>query len=145
MIRMSDIVADGTALTGSNLAVVTREYVNLTLKFGYHFTVLDCYCSETARNNHIYFRFAGGATDMVKRSRRISFIAAVLREYGFNLRTKGDFLIARLSNLKRDEMEVILDDLGRLMAFTRQLDAMMHDDGAVDRYARDFLEEKYGR
>jgi pyruvate,water dikinase len=145
MIRMSDIVADGTAHTGSNLAVVTREYVNLTLKFGYHFTVLDCYCSETARNNHIYFRFAGGATDMVKRSRRISFIAAVLREYGFNLRTKGDFLIARLSNLKRDEMEVILDDLGRLMAFTRQLDAMMHDDGAVDRYARDFLEEKYGR
>ena len=143
MIRMSDIVAEGRAYANYNLAVVSAEYVNLSLRFGYHFTTLDCYCSGNTRDNHIYFRFVGGATDIVKRSRRVSFIVAVLKEYGFNLRTKGDLVIARLANLRQEEIEGILDYMGRLIAYTRQLDAVMHDDSAVERYARDFLENKY--
>ncbi|HYA31119.1 MAG TPA: PEP-utilizing enzyme, partial [Thermodesulfovibrionales bacterium] len=143
MIRMSDIVAEGRAYANYNLAVVSAEYVNLSLRFGYHFTTLDCYCSGNTRDNHIYFRFIGGATDIVKRSRRVSFIVAVLKEYGFNLRTKGDLVIARLANLRQEEIEGILDYMGRLIAYTRQLDAVMHDDSAVERYARDFLENKY--
>ncbi|MCL5023771.1 MAG: PEP-utilizing enzyme [Nitrospirae bacterium] len=144
MIRMSDIVAEGRDYTDYNLAVVSREYVNLSLRFGYHFSMLDCYCSENARNNHIYFRFVGGATDIVKRSRRISLIAAVLREYGFNLKTKGDLIVARLANLGQDRMEEVLDRLGRLIAYTRQLDAVLHDDSAVDRYTKAFLDGDYG-
>lgn len=143
MIRMSDIVSDSSEYVGYNVAVVSREYVNLSLRFGYHFNMLDCYCSENARNNHIYFRFVGGATDIVKRSRRVELIAAILREYGFNLKTKGDLMIARLANLRQDEMVNILDQLGRLIAYTRQLDAMLHDDNAVERYARKFIEGNY--
>ncbi len=143
MIRMSDIVSEGKDYVNYNLAVVSREYVNLSLRFGYHFTTLDCYCSGNAKDNHIYFRFVGGATDLVKRSRRVTFIAAVLKGYGFNLKTKGDLVIARLANLGQEEIERILDRMGRLIAFTRQLDAVMHDDSTVDRFVRDFLEEKY--
>ncbi|HYA26673.1 MAG TPA: hypothetical protein VEE82_01620, partial [Thermodesulfovibrionales bacterium] len=143
MIRMSDIVAEGKDYANYNLAVVSREYVNLSLRFGYHFATLDCYCSGNARNNHIDFRFVGGATDLAKRSRRVMFIATVLKGYGFNLKAKGDLVIARLTNLGQVEIETILDQMGRLLAYTRQLDALMHNDSSVERYARDFLEGKY--
>jgi pyruvate,water dikinase len=143
MMRMPDIVMDAGAHAAYNLAVASREYANLNLRFGYHFTVVDCFCSETARNNHIYFRFAGGATDLTKRSRRVGLIAAVLKEHGFSVSTKGDLLIARTANLRQEEMEVILDQLGRLISYTRQMDAELHDDGIAERYARDFLEGRY--
>jgi pyruvate,water dikinase len=83
----------------------SREYANISLKFGYHFIILNCFCSENTRNNHIYFRFAGGATDMTKRSRRLELIAAILGEYGFNIKTKGDLIVARLANIRQQEAE----------------------------------------
>lgn len=105
--------------------------------------MLDCYCGESARNNHIYFRFVGGATDVIKRSRRVDLIAIILRKYGFNIKTKGDLIVARLANLGSDEMENILDQIGRLIAYTRQLDALLHDDSIVKCYAQKFLEGNY--
>ncbi len=143
MMRMSDIVSDGESFVGYNIAVASKDYMNMSLRFGYHFNMLDCYCSENRRNNHIYFRFVGGATDITKRSRRIRFIAEVLKEYGFNLRSKGDLIIARLAQIGREEMIEILDQIGRLIAYTRQLDAVLHDDGAVERYVKNFLSGSY--
>jgi pyruvate,water dikinase len=143
MMRMPDITADTSRLVGYNVAVVSGEYMNLSLRFGYHFNMLDCYCSSSARNNHIYFRFVGGATDMVKRSRRVELISTILREFGFNIKTKGDLIIARLANLGQDEMERLLDQLGRLIAYTRQLDALLHDDASVAHFATSFLKGDY--
>ncbi len=143
MMRMPDITADRSEYVGFNVAVVSREYMNLSLRFGYHFNMIDCFCSENARYNHIYFRFVGGATDISKRSRRIQLIAGILKNYEFNIKTKGDLIIARLANINRDEMEFLLDQAGRLIAFTRQLDAVLHDDGAVERYGKNFMEGNY--
>ncbi len=143
MMRMSDITSDGGEYAGYNVAVASGEYVNLSLRFGYHFNMIDCYCSENTRNNHIYFRFVGGATDIVKRSRRIQLIAEILKEYGFNIKSKGDLIIARLSNIRQDEAVGIMDQTGRLIAYTRQLDAVLHDDADVELYAKNFLAGKY--
>jgi pyruvate,water dikinase len=143
MMRMPDIVSDSGNPAGYNVAVISREYVNLSIRFGYHFNMIDCYCGENAKNNHIYFRFVGGATDMVKRSRRLELIARILREYGFNIRIKGDLLIARLAGLNPEEMEKVLDQAGRLIAYSRQLDAVLHDDAAIDRYVKNFLAGVY--
>jgi pyruvate,water dikinase len=125
------------------VAIASKEYVNLNMKFGYHFNILDCYCSEKARSNHIYFRFAGGAADILKRSRRVHLIAVILKKYGFDIMTKGDILIARLANIRQDEMEDILDRLGRLIAYIRKFDALLSNDSAVERYAKKFLEGNY--
>ena len=141
MMRMPDIDSGNPA--GYNLAVISREYVNLSIRFGYHFNMIDCYCGEKAKNNHIYFRFVGGATDMVKRSRRLELIARILREYGFNIRIKGDLLTARLGGLNPEEMEKVLDQAGRLISYMRQLDAVMHDDAAIERHAKNFLAGVY--
>jgi pyruvate,water dikinase len=143
MLRVPDITSDAGGRVEQNMAVISREYANINLKFGYHFIILDCYCSANTRNNHIYFRFAGGATDMTKRSRRLELIAAILGEYGFSIKTKGDLIVARLANIEQAEAEGLLDQIGRLFSYTRQLDAVLNDDQAVERYARSFLEGNY--
>jgi pyruvate, water dikinase len=143
MMRMSDITSGDSEYVGYNVAVASGEYMNLSLRFGYHFNMIDCYCSENTRNNHLYFRFAGGATDIVKRSRRIELLATILRAYGFNIKSKGDLIIARLANIGRDELVGLLDQMGRLIAFTRQLDAVLNGDADVELYARNFIEGKY--
>lgn len=143
MMRVPDIAFQRNDYVGYNVAVASAEYTNLSLKFGYHFTMIDCYCSETARNNHLYFRFVGGATDITKRSRRVQLIAEILKGYGLSIEMKGDLIIGRIGNVRRDAMEALLEQIGRLLAYTRQLDAVMHDDFAVERYVRNFLKGDY--
>ena len=141
MLKMPDI--SGMSYLGENVAVVSREYVNLSLRFGYHFNMMDCYCSENIKDNHVYFRFVGGATDITKRSRRADLLGSILREFNMRTNIKGDLIIARTDNITRLEMEELLDYLGRLIAYTRQLDALLYDDQAVKYYVRNFLEENY--
>ncbi|MHB8880234.1 MAG: PEP/pyruvate-binding domain-containing protein [Thermodesulfovibrionales bacterium] len=143
MMRMPDMTAGSHDDVGYNIAVASREYVNLSLRFGYHFSMVDCYCSDETKNNHIYFRFSGGATDIAKRSRRIQLIADILKEYGFNITARGDLLIGRLANLPREEMTHILDRLGRLISYTRQLDALLHSESDIERFVQKFLAEEY--
>ncbi len=141
MMKMPDV--SSMKYLGDNVAVVSREYMNLSLRFGYHFNMIDCYISEKIRDNHLYFRFVGGATDITKRSRRADLMCRILKEYDLRVNVKGDLVIARTGNISGTEMEEILDRLGRLVAYTRQLDALMDDDAAVQHYAKKFLEEDY--
>jgi pyruvate,water dikinase len=143
VMRMPDVSNISDSTVGYNVAVISRDYVNMSIRFGYHFNMVDCYCSERAKNNHIYFRFAGGATDLLKRSRRLELISRILKEYGFAVNVKGDLLIARLAGMAREEMERVLDQTGRLIAYARQLDAMLRDDRDVDLHAARFLSGSY--
>jgi len=143
MLRVPDITFDAGGRVESNMSIISREYANLSLKFGYHFIVMDCYCSEHAKDNHIYFRFAGGATDIAKRSRRLQLIAAILGKFGFSISTKGDLIVARLANIRQEEAETVLEQIGRLISYTRQLDAVLNDDHALERYIKIFLDGKY--
>lgn len=143
MMRMEEITSGGINHASRNVAVISREYLNLTLRFGYHFNLLDCYCSEKASNNHVYFRFVGGATDISKRSRRIQLVAEILKEYGFNSSTRGDLIVARLSHIEKDEILNILGMAGRLIAFTRQLDAVLNNESDIERYKKKFFKGDY--
>lgn len=58
---------------GQNLAVVSREYLNLNLRLGYHFNIIDAYIADEISANYIYFRFLGGVTDLTRRTRRASY------------------------------------------------------------------------
>ena len=122
---------------------MSKDYLNLSIKFGYHYSVLDCFAGETPQQNHIYFRFSGGATDMAKRSRRVELIASVLRDFGFAVRIKGDLLVARLDGAGLERSSALLDQLGRLIAYTRQLDAVLTSDEKAAAYAAKFLAGDY--
>ncbi|WP_457756125.1 PEP/pyruvate-binding domain-containing protein [Thermodesulfatator indicus] len=140
MIKTPDITP---RYAGENLAAISTYYLNLNLRFGYHFNILDTYSSPNVRENHIYFRFLGGATDLSKRSRRIRLIEKILSYYDFNVITKGDLLVARLSNLPLEEIERLLEMIGRLIGFTRQLDVFMEDDSSIERAFKGFISGKY--
>ena len=80
---------------------------------------------------------------MAKRSRRTAMIAMILKEFEFNVQTKGDLVTARLSHIPQSEAERTLDILGRLVGFTRQLDVRMESEEIVQQYAEAFLRGDY--
>jgi len=129
--------------SGHNIAIIGGNYVNLCFRLGYHYNIIDAHCGEAEQNNHLYYRFLGGVTDMTKRSRRAAMIAIILKEFEFNVQTKGDLVTARLSRLPQREALYALDILGRLVGYTRQLDVCMESDADAEKYAEAFLNGDY--
>ncbi|MBI5491140.1 MAG: hypothetical protein HY905_27660 [Deltaproteobacteria bacterium] len=124
-------------------AIVSDRYLNYAARVGYHFSAVDTYCGLTADKNYISFRFHGGAADEARRSRRVAAIAAILREQGFSVESRGDLVTARFSKADRDAIRAHLEVLGRLLQFMRQLDVAMVDDGMVGQVVRAFQEGRY--
>lgn len=124
---------------GRNLAVVSREYLNLHLRLGYHFTVVDAFLGGAVNDNVIFFRFMGGVTDFTRRSRRAGFVAAVLEHFDFKVEVKGDMVTGRI---KKHPTRAMLDKmflLGGLIGYTRQLDAVLDSAAAGQRHLETFL------
>jgi len=130
---------EGEPYQGDNLAIIAASYCNVSLRLGYHFNVIDAYCSERAEENSIYFRFVGGFASEEKRRRRVGLIATILTGLHFRVEQKGDLLIAKAKLLEAAEMERTLSRIGALVSFTRQLDVRMVDDRAVDLAFERFL------
>jgi pyruvate,water dikinase len=123
----------------NNLAIISRRYVNLSLHLGYHFNIVDCYLTDTRNDNYIYFRFAGGVTEVARRSRRAVFLKRVLEKYDFVLEGRGDLVIGRIKKIAADAVVDRLKMVGRLIGFSRQLDILLRDDSLVDRCVNDFM------
>jgi len=125
-------------------AIISDNYMNLTARVGYHFSVVDTYCGQTQNKNYISFHFQGGAADYVRRTRRATAMAGILNEYGFSVQLKHDLINARLSKGTREETETQLEMLGSLMQFFRQMDVSMVSDDAVAFFRDAFLRGDYG-
>ncbi len=122
-----------------NLAVISGDYLNLNLRLGYHFNMIDTILTENRNDNYIYFRFLGGVTDRERRSRRAKFLGQVLAHYDFVVEVKGDLVVARIRKINQSMMGDRLSMLGRLIGYARQLDVLMRSDENVDRFTREFL------
>lgn len=131
-------------LTGLNVAVLGANYLNLTLRVGYHFTVVDASLWPIPEKNNIFLRFIGGATDITRRSRRASLLGSILEEFGFKVEKKGDLVIARAAKGSAKRTRVHLVIIGRLIGYLRQLDILMKDDGAVEHYFNRFMTDYKG-
>jgi pyruvate, water dikinase len=137
--RSLDASGAGLATTGLNLAVINPFYMNLHLRLGYHFNLIDARMQDEPQHNHIYFRFVGGVTDITRRSRRARFLAKILSHYHFNSVIKGDLVVARLLHLPKEEIRDRLRVLGALIGFTRQLDIRLRRDQDIEHFANEFL------
>ncbi|MEJ2100679.1 MAG: PEP/pyruvate-binding domain-containing protein [Desulfobacterales bacterium] len=137
--RTQTTALSGHILTGLNVAVLSKNYLNLTLRVGYHFTVVDASLWPSAENSSIFFRFIGGAADITRRSRRAALLGSILEEFCFKVEKKGDLVIARAINCTEEQMRAHLYVIGRLIGFIRQLDILMRDDGTVDHYFKRFM------
>jgi pyruvate,water dikinase len=140
---LSDAGRYGTPLGEKSYALISSEYMNFSSRLAYHFSTVDAYCSEVKNNNYVTFQFMGGGSSSERRSRRVRFIAAVLKNLDFEVEIKGDWLQARLMKYEDRDMEERLDYLGRLMCCSRQLDAVMYSDNIVDWYVQAFMKGNY--
>ncbi|MBW2007105.1 MAG: hypothetical protein JRJ16_03520 [Deltaproteobacteria bacterium] len=139
--RTSSPEVTGNRLPGVNLAVIGRDYLNLSLPLGYHFTALEASAGSSHENNYISFRFAGGVTDITRRSRRANLLMKILSKAGFKVQVNGDLVIARGVQLTREEIRARLYLLGRLIGFARQLDVLLKSDKDADAYFERFIDE----
>ena len=124
-------------------AVLSRDYVNLNIHFGYHFVVLDTLCAEEPENNYIMLRFAGGGADFSSRALRVNFLAQVLSHQGFKVDQRGDLIDAQIMREDRQAMEKKLEQVGILLGCTRLLDMALKDSSGVEKLVQKFLSGNY--
>ncbi|UCF92550.1 MAG: phosphoenolpyruvate synthase [Desulfobacterales bacterium] len=142
--QMASTQAAGVERFGDrSFGIITNSYLNFSSRVGYHYSVLDAFCNHTATKNYINFEFKGGAADDLRRNRRARMIARVLSALGFQVKTVEDCVTARFAKRTRQETEDRLDQLGRLLIFTRQMDMLMSEERLVESLASCFLEGNY--
>ncbi|MGA9478433.1 MAG: PEP/pyruvate-binding domain-containing protein [Desulfobacterales bacterium] len=137
--RTQTAATSGNPLAGMNVAVLGATYLNLSLRVGYHFTVVDASLGPQLEKISVFFRFIGGATDISRRSRRAALLMSILEKIGFKVEGKGDLVIARATSPKLEQIKNHLYLVGRLIGFARQLDILMTDDASVGIYFERFM------
>jgi pyruvate,water dikinase len=130
-------------VSGFNLAVISGTYMNLHLRLGYHFNLVDARMEPDAHRNHIYFRFVGGVTDLTRRSRRAQLLARILSQYHFKVDVKGDLVVAKVLHLPQEDMQQRLKVLGLLIGFTRQLDIQLRSDEDIPEFVEAFFNQNF--
>lgn len=124
-----------------NHILLSKAYVSLSSRFGYHFVTIEALVGERARENFVSFQFRGGAAEMTRRERRIAFVSGLLTEFGFSLEIKEDALIARVEGLATAQLMDRLRILGYLIIHTRQLDMIMRIPAQVRLHREKILRE----
>jgi len=138
--RTSQVLSAAPESVGQNLAMAAKDYANITLRLGYHFSVVDALVSERPEHTFVYFRFAGGFADDSRRARRATLILAVLTRLGFRASRHGDLVAGKRKLMEADEALEVLRLLGALSAYTRQLDVELTSEEEATRFAQTFFE-----
>lgn len=123
-----------SAMGGQNYFLISKNYCNLNVRLGYHFAMLEASLSELLTESYISFRFKGGAADEQRRHQRVKIMKTFLEEFDFRIEVKGDALSARVEKQPIDFLKERLTVLGYLLIHTRQIDMVMGDAAAVERY-----------
>lgn len=127
----------------ASYAVFSQDYLNLNMRFGYHFVILDSLCGSVAEDNYIKLRFAGGGGKSTGIILRLRFIAEILQRLGFSVHTGGDLLDAQLMRYNQNDILQKLDVVGRLLAATTLMDMAIRDESMVDRMVESFMNGRY--
>jgi pyruvate,water dikinase len=124
-------------------AIISGSRMNLNLKFGYHFVILDARHPEGDETGHILLRFSGGGADMEQRKLRALFLNRTLHRIGFSVRQKSDLVDGSYDTTDSGRMDRSLDRVGRLLGATRLMDMRLKDTESVDRRIEEFFAGRY--
>jgi pyruvate, water dikinase len=137
---MSDAFVFQSENDSASYAVLGKHYLNINMRFGYHFTILDALCEPDSNSNYCSLRFAGGGGEFEGRKLRISFLSQILERLDFVVTVKGDLLDANLSHVSQKLLKQRLESLGRLLGLTKQMDMRLHDMSQVNEHIEQFFE-----
>ncbi|MCP4606327.1 MAG: pyruvate, water dikinase [Proteobacteria bacterium] len=124
-----------------NYFMISKNFCNSHLRFGYHFSTIETLIGENPDENYIRFQFKGGAADIKRRVARANLVAEVLEEKEFRIVINRDSVSARLENYDQKFMESRLEILGYVVIHTRQLDMVMNNLPTIEKYKRKILEQ----
>lgn len=130
-------------LGGASYAVIASDYMNLSIRFGYHFATVDALCTQEPDLNYVALHFAGGAGAYVGKTLRLQFMADVLGRLGFTTTQKGELLEASLARVDRQTMLETLEQLGRLLGSTRLLDMAIRNPRQLESMTEAFFQRRY--
>jgi pyruvate,water dikinase len=126
---------------GKSCALISREYMNFSIRLGYHLSTVEAYAGDNIGHNYIRFHFKGGGASIERRLRRTQLIKEILEKLDFEVDRIGDMLNARITRYQRSAIEEKLSILGRLTIYTKQLDMIMFSDAFVDCYLQEFMRD----
>lgn len=130
-----------SSYTDRNYLIIAKDFCNVSSRFGFHFSTVEAYITDMAKDNYISFNFKGGAADFVRKVRRVEFIGKVLEKFGFRIELHGDAIFARIEGLERETMIERLKIMGYLLMHTRQIDMIMDNETLVKEYYENFLKD----
>ncbi len=139
-----DMNKSETGLGGKSFAIITDKYLNFNSRLGYHFGLLDAYVSEERNDNYISFQFKGGAASLDRRERRAQLLAMILDDLGFKAQAVSDLVRGRLVKYSQEDTEKILEQVGTLLAFSRQLDLALSSDAVMNKIFYAFKNGDFG-
>ena len=137
--RVSAGILDFESTLLASFALVSKDYLNINIRFGYHFVVIDSVCGKNADKNYISMRFEGGGGSLQGRRMRVRFLSEVLQQSGFQAFPQGDWIEADSRRSPREDSEEKLKTLGRLLGFTRLLDIKIKDRQDLQELIEEFL------
>ncbi len=124
-----------------NYFMVSRNYMCLSSRFGYHFCTVEALVGDRPQENYVSFQFKGGAAEFSRRRRRAEFVAEILEIHGFTVEVSEDASFARTSGGAEPEMLRALKVIGYMLMHTRQLDMIMHNEPLVQSYKQKLLDD----
>lgn len=126
---------------GRSYAVISGNYMNFSIRLGYHFSSVEAYAGENINDNYIKFHFKGGGATTDRRLRRIRLITEILKRINFTVQVKEDVLAAVLPKFGLSDMVKRLEIMGKLTAYTKQLDMAMYNDAVTDLFIEEFIRD----
>jgi pyruvate,water dikinase len=122
-----------------NYFMVSRNYLCLSSRFGFHFCTVEALVGDRPQENYVSFQFKGGAAEFYRRRRRAEFVGDILEIRGFSVEVNEDASFARISGGPEEEMLTGLKVIGYMLMHTRQLDMIMHNEPLVQSYKEKIL------
>lgn len=137
---MSGGISVGVSKEYASYAIVSPDYLNLNMRFGFHFALLDCLCGAASRANYCQLRFAGGGGDYQGKMIRIVLLQRILERLDFAVRVRGDLLDARVMGLPAMELGAVLTQVGCLLGVTKLLDMTLQTED-IEPFVEQFFTE----
>jgi pyruvate,water dikinase len=125
-----------------SFAIISKNYMNFSIRLGYHFSQVEAYAGDKMNDNYIRFFFKGGGSSPDRKLRRVRLIKEILRSMDIrNVSVKEDMINAVLIGYNRSIIKEKLAIIGKLTAYTKQLDMVMYNDAVTDWHIEEFVKE----